>query len=168
MGGKQRNKKVAKTDFEAPLQKCHATMRERRIRTGKDDRYDDKWRRFILNGDQSPLLFAVYSETTYELPEDEQHQNKVWISQPGSRLEKRQCALQVCFRPNSDQPRLGIIFLGTSKRISNDKKAAYQPDVDVFFQENVWADPTICVEWAERTPSKAVDEKDRFVVFGII
>lgn len=52
-------------------------MRERRIRTGKDDRYDDKWRRFILNGDQSPLPFAVYSETTYELSENDQHQNKL-------------------------------------------------------------------------------------------
>ena len=135
MGGKQRNKKVAKTDFEAPLQKCHATMCERRIRTGKDDRYDDKWRRFILNGDQSPLLFAVYSETTYELSEDEQHQNKVWISQPGSRLEKRQCALQVCFRPNSDQPRLGIIFLGTSKRISNDKRQLTNPMLMFSFKK---------------------------------
>lgn len=65
MRAKQRNKRVAKTDFGAALQKCHATMRERRIRTGKDDRYDDKWRRFILNVDQSPLPFAVYSETTY-------------------------------------------------------------------------------------------------------
>lgn len=143
--------------------------RERRIRTGKDNRYDDKWRKFIPNVDQSPLPFAVYSETTYELSDDQhQHQNKVWISQPGGRLEKRPCALQVCFRPNGDQPRLGIIFRGTSKRISNDKKAAYQPDVKAFFQENAWADSTICVEWAERTLSKAVAENDRFVLFGII
>ena len=67
-----------------------------------------------------------------------------------------------------DQPRLGIIFRGTSKQISNDKKAAYQPDVDVFFQENAWADTTICGEWAERTLSKAVAEEDRFFLFGII
>ena len=49
-------------------------MRERLIRTGKDDRYDDKWGRFILNVDQSPLSFTVYIKTTYELSEEEQHQ----------------------------------------------------------------------------------------------
>lgn len=93
MQAKQRNKKVAKTDFEAVLQKCHVIMRERLIRTVKDDRYDDKWGRFILHVDQSRLPFAVCGKTTYELSEDDQHHNEVWISQPGSGLEKRQCAL---------------------------------------------------------------------------
>ena len=55
MRAKQRNKKVTKTDFDAALQQWHVTMRERLIRTGKDDRYDDKWERLILNVDQSPL-----------------------------------------------------------------------------------------------------------------
>lgn len=49
-------------------------MRERLIRTGKDDRYDDKWGRFILNVDQSLLPFAVCIKTTYELSEEDQHQ----------------------------------------------------------------------------------------------
>lgn len=49
-------------------------MRERLIRTGKYDSYGDKWRRFILNIDQSPLSFAVYIKTTYVLSEEEQHQ----------------------------------------------------------------------------------------------
>ena len=52
----------------------HVTMRERLIRTAKDDRYNDKWRRFILNVDQSPLSFAVCIKTTYELSAEEQHQ----------------------------------------------------------------------------------------------
>lgn len=56
------------------------------------------------------------------------------------------------FRPNGDQPRLG-------KRINNDEKAAYHPDVDVFFQE---------VEWVENTFSKDEADKDRFVLLGII
>lgn len=43
---------------------------------------------------------------TYETGED-QYKTKVWISQPGSGLDKRQCTLQICFRPDGKQPRLG-------------------------------------------------------------
>jgi len=115
----------------------------------------------------NPTAFAVGTKLTYEhIEQDEQqHGHEVWISQPGSGLDKRQCTLQVCLRPDGEQPRLGIIFRGTGKRISEDEKAAYHPDVDVYYQENAWADTKMCVEWVEKTLSAAVKEDDHFVLF---
>ena len=59
---------------------------------------------------------------------------KVWISQPGSGLEKRQCTLKICFSPTGKQPKLAIVFRGTGKRISEDEKQSWHKDVDVYFQ----------------------------------
>ena len=92
-------------------------------------------------------------------------QHKVWISQPGGGLDKRQWTLQACLRPNGDKPRIGVISRGKVKRISATEKAAYYLDVDVFYPENAWADTNACVEWPERTPSKAVANEQRFVLF---
>ena len=44
-----------------------------------------------------------------------QQQEKVWIAQPGSGLEKRQCSLQICLRPVGPQPRLGLYFEGKAR-----------------------------------------------------
>ena len=64
---------------------------EQLIRTGCNDAYDDKWRRFvpnqIYNVDQSPFPFAVDVKCTYEEIEYK-HTEKIWIAQPGSDLEK--------------------------------------------------------------------------------
>ena len=68
------------------------------------------------------------------------HSEKVWIAQPGSGLDKRQCTLQIMKRAEGEQPRLAIIFRGKGKRISDDKKLAWHPDVDVYWQEDAWAD----------------------------
>ena len=46
------------------------------------------------------------------------------------------------------------IFRGTGKRISPVEKAAYHKNVDVFFQENAWADQKFCMEWAQRSYRK--------------
>ena len=54
----------------------------------------------------------------------------MWISQPGAGLEKRQCSLQVCFRPVGEQPRLGIVFRGKG-HVSVDEKESWHPSVDV-------------------------------------
>ena len=65
---------------------------------------------------------------------------RVWISQLGSGLEMRQCTLPICVRQFGTQSRLGIIFRGTGKRINQDEcNAWHKEDVDVFFQENAWA-----------------------------
>ena len=171
MRARQRNKKAPKQDFEVGLKKWHATTREKLVRTARNDGYDQKWGRFTprqrLNVDQSPLPFAVTTKRTYEYigEGEEQRNHKVWISQPGSGLDKRQCTLQVCFRPTGGQPKIGIIFRGTGKRISADEKEAYHPDVDIYFQENAWADTNVSVEWVKRTLTESVKDDERFVLF---
>ena len=59
-----------------------------------------------------PTAFAVSTKRTYEHVEQgkQQQGRKVWNSQLVSGLYKRQCTLQVCFRPTGIQSRLGIIF----------------------------------------------------------
>ena len=154
---RQRNKKQSKDKYRSALESWHAKTRERLVRRGKEENYDEKWGRFTpeerFNVDQSPCPFAVNVKKTYEMIElgnPENRYRKVWISQPGSGLDKRQCTLQVCFRPTGKQPRLAVIFRGTGKRITEAEKAASDPDVDVYFQENAWADTAFSVDWVNR------------------
>ncbi|CAB1106728.1 unnamed protein product [Ectocarpus sp. CCAP 1310/34] len=59
--------------------------------------------------------------------------------------------MQVIFGPGEKTMRISVIFRGQGKRISPVEKAAYHKDVDVFFQENAWADQKFCMEWAKRS-----------------
>ena len=104
---------------------------------------------------------------TYHLTEDgvDQHKEKVWISQPGSGLDKRQCSLQVCVRPKGTQPRLGIIFRGKGLRISDAERNSYHKDVNVYFQENAWADTKFSVKWVGKTLAPIVENLHRYVLF---
>ena len=115
----------------------------RLVRSGSGDvSYDPKWGYFLpeqrFNVDQSPLPFAVNMTRTYHLYEEGCNQNKekVWISQPGAGLDKRQCTLQICFSPAGSQPKLAIIFRGKGKQISEEEKEAWHPDVDIYFKDN--------------------------------
>ena len=36
--------------------------------------------------------------------------HKVWTAQPGRRLEKSRCTLQICFQPNGEQSYIVVIF----------------------------------------------------------
>ena len=171
MRAKQRNKRKHKKEMEASLKKWHATYREKCIRTGFDENYDPKWGRYKpsqrLNVDQSPLPFVVHGKKTYEfIPKGQGSTHITWISQPGSGLEKRQCSLQVMFRPEGQQPKLAIIFRGQGKRISEDEKSAWHKDVDVFFQPNAWLDQFVCKKWCDESLIPFVKEQklDRFVL----
>ena len=66
MRAKQRNKKKSKESYRDSLMKWHATTRERLIRCGRNESYDEKWGRFTpeqrFNVDQSPLPFAFNSK----------------------------------------------------------------------------------------------------------
>lgn len=170
MRARQRNGKYSKEHFRADLAKWHGSTRERLVRTGLSENYDAKWGRFPpssqFNVDQSPLPFVIDHKRTYEVIENkEQRYNKVWIQQPGSGLDKRQCTLQVCIRAEGEQPRLAIIFRGTGKGIKEIEKLAYHPDVDVYFQKNAWADIQVSIEWVNKTLAKAVDGLDRYALF---
>lgn len=166
----QRNKKLEKEFYRDSIMKWHSTLRERLVKSGKKDSYDPVYGGFMptqrFNVDQSPLPFAIDTKKTYELIEPKNPENrnkKIWVSQPGSGLEKRQCTLQVCFRPEGEQPKVGIIFRGQGKRISEVEKSSWHPEVDVFFQKNAWADTEFCVKWVEQTLQPIVE--NRFVLF---
>ena len=100
----------------------HTTLREGLIKTGGQlPSYDKKWGRFTperrFNVDQVPMPFAIESKTTYEVnvPKGEKRDHRVWVANPGSGLEKRQCTLHVCISPESKM-RIAIIFRGSGKR----------------------------------------------------
>ena len=169
----QRNKRLAKEHYRKLIEKWHATLRERGIRTGAAQAdYDVKWGRYLphqrLNVDQSPLPFARETTMTYEEIHSRAEGNRekrIWTAQPNTGDSKRFCTLQICFRPEGDQPRIAIIFRGLGLRISAVEKAAWDPDVDVYFQKNAWADTTFSIEWAERTLKPFVSDLDNFILF---
>lgn len=164
MRAKQRNKKKAKEDMVDSLKKWHSTFRERCIKTGAGDDYNEKWGRYQpkerLNVDQSPLPFVLDVKKTYEYVEAKDKHHNTWISQPGSGLDKRQCSLQIMFRSEGKQPAVSVIFRGKGLRISQEEKDAWHPDVQVFFQTNAWMDSKVNMEWAERVLFKFVREEN--------
>ena len=147
--------------------KWHCTFREGVIKSGsKRPNFDSKWGRFLpaqrINVDQVPLPFAIDRKTTYEpkVTKENRKDHKVWVANPGPGLEKRQCTLQIAFSPVGSKLRIAIIFRGTGKRISEDEKAAYHKDVDIYWQENAWADTKVCCEWVNRTLKEGVKDFD--------
>ena len=57
----------------------------------------------------------------------------------------------MCVRAEGEQPRIAVIFRGKGLRVRKDEKDAWHPSVDVYWQENAWADTNFSIEWAERT-----------------
>ena len=166
MRKKQRSKNVLKEDMRAKMMEWHTVLRERLIRTGKQDDYDEKWDRFPpefrFNVDQSPCPFVFDSSRTYHHITEDQHNEKVWISQPGAGLDKRQCSLQICFSTEGKQPPLGIVLRGAGKRISEDDHSSWHKDVHVFFQENAW----VAVDWVKKTLKPHTEHLKRFALLA--
>ena len=168
---RQRNKKKAKEEMVESLKKWHTTLRERCIKSGAGENYDEKWGHYLpeerVNVDQSPLPFVLDVKKTYEYVEPGSKHHNTWISQPGSGLDKRQCSLQVMFRPEGKQPALSVIFRGKGLRISQEEKEAWHPDVQVFFQTNAWMDHKVNMEWTEKVLFKFIEEENlkKFVLF---
>ena len=78
-----------------------------------------------------------------------------------SGLEKRHCTFQICFSPDVlAKVKIAIMFRG--RRIRIDEKQAYHKDVDVCWQQKVWADTQFSVVWAKNcTRSK----ENEFILF---
>ena len=118
MRSKQKNNKKEKVP---QLMKWRATLREKCIRTGADEpSYDDKWGRHKpieeFNVDQCPLPFNVHGKKTYDYVSPGRGSTRnTWIFQPGAGTEKRQCVLQVMFRPKECQTRLANNFAWARK-----------------------------------------------------
>ena len=150
-------------------------LREGLIKTKRDSSsYDKKWGRFKpnrrLNVDQVTLPFAIEVKRTYDLPPMEKREkraHRTWVASPGAGLEKRQCTLQICILPDAaTKVKFAVIFRGTGKRISNEEKAQYHKDVDVYWQQNAWADLQFSIQWAKKTLKEAVyKKKEEFLLF---
>lgn len=99
--------------------------------------------------DQVPCSFALGHANTFTFKGDK----RVQVALPKAGLEKRQCTLQLCFRPGGRQPiaKGAIIFRGQGLRISLAEKAAWDKRVDVYFQPKAWVDRDIACSWLERT-----------------
>ena len=84
---------------------------------------------------------------TYELEGNKQ----VWISQPGSGLDKRQATLQLCIKAEGEQTvKPAIIFRGKGNVLSAEQEK-YDADVHVYFQSNAWMDAEVNLKWTKHT-----------------
>ena len=72
------------------------------------------------------------------------------VANAGAGLEKRQCSVQLAFSPEDDNLRVAVIFWGTRKKISEDEIYSYHKSVDVYWQQNAWADTTVCLNWEKK------------------
>ena len=94
----------------------------------------------------------MHGKKKYEyIPVGEGSSHNIWISQPGSGLDKHQYSLQIMFKPKGVQPKLAVIFRGKGLQISEDEKKAWHQDVDVYFQTNAWMDQRVCKRWCDKT-----------------
>ena len=55
-----------------------------------------------LHVDQNPLPFVINVKKTEEYTESGSRNHNTWISWPRGGLDKRQCTLQVVFRPEGN------------------------------------------------------------------
>ena len=95
--------------FHRDLRKAVQSKRRRSERLVVDNTYGRWSPKNRLNVDQMPLPLVVDQDKTYEIAGS----NQVWISQPGSGLDKRQATLQLCIRAEGQQTvKPAIIFRG--------------------------------------------------------
>ena len=58
------------------------------------------------------------------------------------------------------------MFHGTGKRISEDERSSWHKVVHMFFQENVWVDTKVAVDWVKKTLKPATEHLKKFVLFA--
>jgi hypothetical protein len=76
---------------------------------------------------------------------------RVWVTQIGSGLDKRQATLQLCIRARGEQPKSCLIFRWRQKRnkTQRDELKKYDVDVVCLWQKNALADTEVCLNWAK-------------------
>ena len=115
----------------------------------------------------SSIFFSsLYRNTTYESGDVGKY-DKVWVSNPGSGLEKRQCTFQVCFSAEDNSTRIEIVFRGKSdgKYINEIEKQSYHKGVNVYWQANAWMDLDRSLQWVEKTLKPATQgSEDEFLL----
>ena len=88
-----------------------------------------------------------------------------WISTPGDGLTKRQCSLQVCFRPVGKQLPLAIIFRGKGTRWTK-RKLDIQMCMYIF-RKMPGVDTSLACQWMEKTIKPCIEEENlaRYTLF---
>lgn len=147
-------KKNAANDGRETIQRFHRDLRKAvQSKRRRDTSFvaDQTYGRWLpknrLNVDQVPLPFVMEQDQTYEFEGNKQ----VWISQPGSGLDKRQATLQLCIKAEGEQTvKPAIIFRGKGN-VLNAEQEKYDADVHVYFQSNAWMDAEVNLKWTKHT-----------------
>ena len=147
-------KKNAANDGRETIQRFHRDLRKAvQSKRRRDTLFvaDQTYGRWLpknrLNVDQVPLPFVVEQDQTYEFEGNKQ----VWISQPGSGLDKRQATLQLCIKAEGEQTvKPAIIFRGKGNVLSAEQEK-YDADVHVYFHPNAWMDAEVNLKWTKHT-----------------
>ena len=85
------------------------------------------------------------------------------MSQPSSGLDKRQVTLQLCIGADGEQNvKPALIFRGKG-RVATEEKEKYNKKVDVYFQQDVWKDEEINLQWVQGTfiPGTGNDKEEK-------
>ena len=161
-------KKIGNTEKLPIIQSFHLQLRkdvQSRKRHNYSIQLDDKWGRWVptrrYNMDQVPCPFVIDQQSTY----DKKGTNSVWISQPGSGLDKRQCTLQLCISPEDEQHVPPAIIFRGKGNVSRIEKDAYDKRVHVYWQKNAWMDRSVALNWIKQTFAPAVDKSSENVLF---
>ncbi len=89
----------------------------------------------------------------------------MWISEPGSGLDKRQFTLQLCIQPQEPQNISPAVIFREKGNISPTEKAAYHKNVHVYWQINAWMDKAVSEERVRKTFAPNVDKTAENVLF---
>ena len=55
--------------------------------------------------------------------------------------------------------------VNTKECVRPDEKVAWDPDVDMLWQENAWADTTVLINWVNTTLKPVVENLQKYVLF---
>ena len=90
-----------------------------------------------------------------------------FLSYVCSGAQKRYATLQLCLSGDlrKPQPKIGVVFHGAGK-VSNDEKAQYPDNIDVYWQKKAHVDKRVCDEWVCRTWTEFKNEnyKDKWAL----
>eukprot|EP00474_Spongospora_subterranea_P005982 CRZ06440.1 hypothetical protein [Spongospora subterranea] len=115
----------------------------------------------VFNFDQVPLPFICEGD---KRTVDNKGAERVWVRQPRSGYEKRQCTLHLtlCADSQALQPKPIIIFRGAGTMIMNSSETSdWDPRVSVLFQANAWVDGHTAINIAKLYLQDPVFQQDR-------
>ena len=152
------NSKAEPVEVRLPkIKRWHARLRRRLQRRGRDSTValDPKWGRWLpqnrLAIDQVPMNLRCGDGRTYE----DVGAQRVWLAGSTADDGKRFCTLQICARAvaiedkkRRGQPKLTIIFRGQGKKLNQEERNGWHPDVHVRFQRKAWADDELCEDYS--------------------